>query len=80
MNELKQNNLNIAKMLLEKVKGNGKLVVTDHNFIIDALPDETINCLHKMVKLMMDAGFEKECSNLYISLRKEWLEDFLFFF
>lgn len=71
MNELNQNNLYIAKMLLEKVKGNGKLVVTD------ALSDETINRLHKTVKLMVDAGFEKECSNFYISLRKEWLEDLL---
>ncbi|AES98877.1 putative exocyst complex component Exo70, cullin repeat-like-containing domain-containing protein [Medicago truncatula] len=77
MNELKQNNSNIANKFLEKVKGNGKLVVTDHNFIIDALPNETINHLHKTVKMMVDAGFEKECSDLYISLRKEWLEDLL---
>lgn len=26
---------------------------------------------------MVDAGFDKECFDLYISLRKEWLEDLL---
>ncbi|GAU13232.1 hypothetical protein TSUD_246020 [Trifolium subterraneum] len=77
MKELSQNNSNIAKMLLEKVKGNYKLVVTDHNFILDAIPTETINNIREMVKLMVDAGFEKECSDLYICLRKEWLEDLL---
>ncbi|CAJ2652723.1 unnamed protein product [Trifolium pratense] len=77
MKELMQNNSIIAKMLLEKVKGNYKLVVTDHNFILDAIPDETINNLRETVKLMVDAGFEKECSDLYISLRKEWLKDLL---
>ncbi|WJX63698.1 hypothetical protein P8452_48555 [Trifolium repens] len=77
MKELSQNNSNIAKMLLEKVKGNYKLVVTDHNFIIDAIGAETINNLRETVKLMVDAGFEKECSDLYISLRKEWLKDLL---
>jgi len=77
MNDLKKNDSNVSKMFMEKVKGNYKLAVTDHNFIIDALPDETINHLHKTAKLMVDAGFHKECSDLYISLRKEWLEDLL---
>ncbi|KAK2376587.1 exocyst complex component EXO70B1 [Trifolium repens] len=77
MKELSQNNSNIEKMLLENVKGNYKLVATDHNFILDAIPAETIDNLRETVKLMVDAGFEKECFDLYINLRKEWLEDLL---
>ncbi|GAU13233.1 hypothetical protein TSUD_246030 [Trifolium subterraneum] len=77
MKELERNNLNIAKMLIEKVKGNYKLVVTDHNFITDVLPHETINNLQKSAKLMVDAGFEKVCFEVYNSYRKEWLEDLL---
>ncbi|XP_058744779.1 exocyst complex component EXO70B1-like [Vicia villosa] len=77
MDEVKQNNSNIAKMLLEKVKGNYKLVATDHNFIIDAIEIETINHLRESVKTMVDAGFEKVCSDLYINMRKEWLESLL---
>lgn len=77
MNELKKNNSNIGKMLLQKVKGNYKLVMTDHNFIIDSLLPETINKLHNTVKLMVDSGFEKECYEIYNSYRKEWLEDLL---
>lgn len=77
MNELKKNNSNIGKMLLQKVKGNYKLVMTDHNFIIDSLLPETINNLLNTVKLMVDSGFEKECYEIYNSYRKEWLEDLL---
>jgi len=77
MKELNQNNSNIAEMVLEKVKGNYKLVVTDHNSITDALSHETINHLQETAKLMVDAGFEKECFEVYNSYRKEWLEDLL---
>ncbi|PNX94803.1 exocyst complex component, partial [Trifolium pratense] len=59
------------------VKGNYKLVVTDHNLITDALPHETINNLHETAKLMVDAGFEKVCFEVYNSYRKQWLEDLL---
>ncbi|PNY09568.1 leucine zipper protein [Trifolium pratense] len=75
--ELEKNNSNIAKMLTEKVKDNYKSVVTDHNFITDAIPHETINNLQKLVKLMVDAGFEKVCFEVYNIYRKEWLEDLL---
>jgi hypothetical protein len=51
--------------------------VTDHNFIIDALLPETINNLHETAKLMIDAGFERECYEIYNSYREEWLEDLL---
>jgi hypothetical protein len=77
MKELEQNNSNIAKMLIEKVKGNYKSVVTDENFITDSLPHETINNLNKTAKLMVDAGFEKVCFEVYNGYRKEWLEDLL---
>ncbi|GAU13237.1 hypothetical protein TSUD_246070 [Trifolium subterraneum] len=77
MRELEQNNSNISKMLIENVKGNYKLVVTDHNLITDALPHETINNLHETAKLMFDAGFEKVCFEVYNGYRKEWLENLL---
>ncbi|MCI13631.1 exocyst complex component EXO70B1-like, partial [Trifolium medium] len=54
-------------MLTEKVKDNYKSVVNDHNFITDALPRETINNLQKSAKLMVDAGFEKVCFQVYNS-------------
>ncbi|CAL5189725.1 unnamed protein product [Lathyrus oleraceus] len=77
MKELQKNNSNIEKMLLEKVKGNYKLVVADHNFIIDALSHETINNLQETAKLMVDAGFEKVCYEAYNTFRNEWLKDLL---
>ncbi|CAK8537900.1 unnamed protein product [Lathyrus sativus] len=77
MKELQKNNSNIEKMLLEQVKGNYKLVVADHNFIIDALSHETINNLQETAKLMVDAGFEKVCYEAYNTFRKEWLKDLL---
>ncbi|KAL5102295.1 hypothetical protein RYX36_006622 [Vicia faba] len=77
MKDLHKNNSSIDKMLLEKVKGNNKLVVTDHNFIIDAISHETINNLQETAKLMVEAGFEKECYEAYNTFRKEWLEELL---
>jgi hypothetical protein len=59
MNELKKNNPNIGKMLLQKIKGNYKLVVADHNFIIGAFFPATINNLQRTAKLMVDSGFER---------------------
>lgn len=76
MNEYKKNYSNIDNMLLQMVKGNYKLVVTDRKLIIDALLPETNN-FHETVKLMVDSGFEKECYEIYNNYCKEWLEDFL---
>jgi hypothetical protein len=76
MNEHKKNNSNIGNMLLQMMKGNYKLVLTDRTLIIDALLPETNN-FHETVKLAVDSGFEKECYEIYNSYRKEWLEDFL---
>ncbi|KAJ1437535.1 Exocyst complex component Exo70 [Sesbania bispinosa] len=79
VDELRKNNSNLANMLLERVKkylnGNSELVVTDHNFMIDVLPREKINDLHETAKLMVNAGLQKECSEVYSTWRKEWLEE-----
>ncbi|KAJ1437550.1 Exocyst complex component Exo70 [Sesbania bispinosa] len=63
---LQLENSNLIDMFLEQAKeyfeGNSELAVTDHNFIIDALPSGRINDLHETAKLMVGAGFEKEFS------------------
>ncbi|KAJ1386258.1 WRKY domain [Sesbania bispinosa] len=79
--ELRKNNSNLTNMLLQRVKkylnGNSELVVTDHNFMIDVLPRETMNNLHETAKLMLNAGLQKECSDVYSTWQKEWLEECL---
>ncbi|KAJ8899886.1 hypothetical protein K2173_019589 [Erythroxylum novogranatense] len=58
---------------------NGEITVaqplTDYNVIIDALPSGVISDLHEMVKRMVDAGFVKECSHVYSSCRRDFLEE-----
>ncbi|KAK7321397.1 hypothetical protein VNO77_32008 [Canavalia gladiata] len=73
--ELQENSSNLSNMLLKRVKGNFEVLVTDHNFMIDALPSETINNLHETAKLMVGVGFKKECFDVYSRWRKEWLEE-----
>lgn len=48
--------------------------ITDYNIIIDVLPSGTINDLHEIAKRMVAAGFGKECSHVYSSFRREFLE------
>ncbi|XP_010520187.1 PREDICTED: exocyst complex component EXO70B1 [Tarenaya hassleriana] len=49
--------------------------LTDYDVVIDALPSATINDLHEMAKRMLGAGFGKECSHVYSSCRREFLEE-----
>ncbi|KAJ1437547.1 Exocyst complex component Exo70 [Sesbania bispinosa] len=75
---LQQENSNLINMVLgvlEWVEFRSEIVVTDHNFVIDALPSGRIDELHEIAKLMMGAGFEKEFSEVYSSWRREWLEE-----
>ena len=51
--------------------------ITDYNIIIDVLPSVTINDLHEIAKRMVAAGFGKECSHVYSSFRREFLEESL---
>jgi hypothetical protein len=51
--------------------------VTDYDVVIDALPSGTINDLHEIAKRMVAAGFGKECSHVYSSCRREFLEESL---
>ncbi|KAJ1437549.1 Exocyst complex component Exo70 [Sesbania bispinosa] len=78
---LQLENSNLIDMFLEQWKeyfeGNSELAVSDHNFIIDALPSGRINDLHETAKLMVGAGFEKEFSEAYSNWRRGWLEECL---
>ncbi|OIW16482.1 hypothetical protein TanjilG_32152 [Lupinus angustifolius] len=53
------------------------LPVTDYDIVIDALPSGTINDLHEIAKRMVAGGFRKECSHVYSSCRREFLEESL---
>ncbi|XP_075515494.1 exocyst complex component EXO70B1-like [Primulina tabacum] len=49
--------------------------VTDYDIIIDALPAGTIGDLHDIAKRMVVAGYVKECSHVYSTYRREFLEE-----
>ncbi|KAK1548926.1 hypothetical protein Q3G72_005622 [Acer saccharum] len=49
--------------------------ISEYNIVIDALPSGTINDLNEIVKRMVTAGFGKECSHMYSSCRREFLEE-----
>ncbi|KAI4315961.1 hypothetical protein L6164_023984 [Bauhinia variegata] len=51
--------------------------VSDYDIVIDALPSGTINDLHEIAKRMVAAGFGKECSHVYSSCRREFIEESL---
>ncbi|CAL0315602.1 unnamed protein product [Lupinus luteus] len=51
------------------------LPVTDYDIVIDALPSGTISDLHEIAKRMVAGGFGKECSHVYSSCRREFLEE-----
>ncbi|XP_057725044.1 exocyst complex component EXO70B1 [Arachis stenosperma] len=53
------------------------LPVTDYDIVIDALPAGTINDLHEIARRMVAGGFGKECSHVYSSCRREFLEESL---
>jgi hypothetical protein len=47
------------------------------DFVMDTLLLVKIQNLHEIVKLMIDAGYEKECSGVYSSWRKVFLQECL---
>lgn len=49
--------------------------ISDYDIVIDALPSGTIKDLHEIAKRMVIAGFGKECSHVYSSCRREFLEE-----
>ncbi|KAF5751323.1 Exocyst subunit exo70 family protein B1 [Tripterygium wilfordii] len=88
--ELNQSTRNVASFYSEEdeEEENGGLIandedeeipvaqpITDYDIIIDSLPSGTINDLHEMAKRMLAAGFGKECSHVYSSCRREFLEE-----
>ncbi|CAJ1970679.1 unnamed protein product [Sphenostylis stenocarpa] len=46
----------------------------DVNLVMDALPSGIMKRLQETVKLMMEAGFEEECSDIYCKWRREFVE------
>ncbi|WJX63684.1 hypothetical protein P8452_48541 [Trifolium repens] len=76
---LQHENVNIIQMVLEHKKGlsakeSSQLVVTDANFMMDALKPEIIKGLEETAKVMVSAGFEKDFSDVYNSCRRECLD------
>ncbi|KAK7321395.1 hypothetical protein VNO77_32006 [Canavalia gladiata] len=67
---LKKKNRNLIRVLFTHLKDKDQSPM-----IKDALPPRIINNLHETVKLMMAAGFEEECCHVYISCRREFLEE-----
>ncbi|PSR86210.1 Exocyst complex component EXO70B1 like [Actinidia chinensis var. chinensis] len=51
--------------------------ITDYDYIIDPLPSGTINDLQEIAKRMVVAGYGKDCSHVYSSCRREFLEESL---
>ncbi|XP_058110440.1 exocyst complex component EXO70B1 [Magnolia sinica] len=51
--------------------------VADYDIVIDAMPAVAISDLHEIAKRMVAAGFGKECSHVYSSYRREFLEESL---
>lgn len=49
--------------------------VTSFDIIIDALPVGTINDLHEIAERMVAARYGKECSHVYSSCRREFIEE-----
>ncbi|XP_047317314.1 exocyst complex component EXO70B1 [Impatiens glandulifera] len=52
--------------------------ISDYNIVIDPLASGTINDLQEISKRMISAGYVKECSNVYSSCRREFLEESFF--
>ncbi|KAJ6976099.1 hypothetical protein NC653_031814 [Populus alba x Populus x berolinensis] len=51
--------------------------LSNYDVIIDALPSGIINDLHEIAKRMVVSGSGKECSHVYSSFRREFLEESL---
>uniref|UniRef100_A0A7N1A9F7 Exocyst subunit Exo70 family protein n=1 Tax=Kalanchoe fedtschenkoi TaxID=63787 RepID=A0A7N1A9F7_KALFE len=49
--------------------------IISYDIIIDALPSGTINDLHEIAKRMVAARYAKECSHVFSSCRREFLEE-----
>jgi len=78
---LQQENSNLIEMLLEKLEeylsDDSGFKVSEPDFMIEALPTETIDNLHKTAKLMVSGGFEREFSDMYSNIRRECLVESL---
>ncbi|CAK8537879.1 unnamed protein product [Lathyrus sativus] len=68
MTALQHENSNFIQMLLEHIKNYveeySELRVTDPNLLMDALKQKTIKGLEETSKIMINAGFEKDFSDV----------------
>jgi hypothetical protein len=78
---LQLENSNLIEMLLEKLNeylgDYSELTVYDLDFLINALPPETIDNLKKIAKMMVSTGFEREFYDMYSHCRRECLVESL---
>ncbi|GER28102.1 exocyst subunit EXO70 family protein [Striga asiatica] len=49
--------------------------ITDYDVVIDALPAGTIGDLHGIARRMVAAGYVKECSHVYSTSRRDFLDE-----
>jgi len=82
--ELKKENEILVPMVcshvnkyLEAVFDSKEVPDPDVNLVTDALPSEVMRRLKETMKLMVNAGFMEECSNIYSKWRREFLEQCL---
>ncbi|GAU13243.1 hypothetical protein TSUD_246130 [Trifolium subterraneum] len=78
---LQLENFNLIEMLLEKLKeyrsDYSELIVSEPDFMINALPPEIIDNLKKIAKLMVSTGFERDFCDMYSRFRRKCLVESL---
>lgn len=75
-NALQQESMNIIDRIMDEYSQD-KTELHLHgkcDFVMDTLPSGKLHNLHEIVKLMLCAGYEKECSAVYIRWRKVLLQ------
>ncbi|XP_027333350.1 exocyst complex component EXO70B1-like [Abrus precatorius] len=70
---LEESDLNLTDTLSEYLEDYDTEL--DCNLVMDTLPLETIDNLHEKVKVMMEIGLEKKCSEVYSTCRRKRLEE-----
>jgi len=78
-NALQQESLNLIDRLMEEYnQDNSELhLLGNCDFVMDTLASEKIYNLYEIVNLMVAAGYEKECSEVYSSWRRVFLRECL---
>ncbi|CAK8537889.1 unnamed protein product [Lathyrus sativus] len=82
MTEIEEENLNLIDRLMELVKeynqDKSELHLLDKcDYVMDTLSSRKIHNLNEIVKLMIAAGYKKECYDVYSSWRRVFLQECL---